>query len=383
MQDAQKEISPSVVEGPPAQTATSSRAGAIPRGSEALGGGLDMGAVLHQSKTSNPNNQNGVVAPVLLSGMRRGPWDERDEYQLFVAQRKYGNKWKKIAQAIGVRSNNMAKNRFYTIFRMVLHKIQKNDVTYGSKLELMEIYYVIMLAEAYYARLPAPTPRRGFRGLDFIYTLIGHVTKDQLKTYKSSLQAIAAHEGDLDQLWTTLAAVYQDPPTPVLGSENSPFPILPFIVHHNSPALVPPHVSTFLHRPRYSLQLPPPRPLTISAQPLGPGPAQFPVARSFPPWTLAFDPPMPEVAPPFLPLHTLSMVAPRPGAIPQSYGGEGLRWRFPLQAPSFNGPLSTTALRAPRCFPIGQPMAYNQIAYNSVYYLQGPSSPDPLSLMKL
>lgn len=43
------------------------------------------------------------------------------------------------------RTNDVIKNRFYSIFRMVVHKIKRGILTFDSELEKIETSYILEL----------------------------------------------------------------------------------------------------------------------------------------------------------------------------------------------------------------------------------------------
>jgi len=132
------------------------------------------------------------------------PWSTREEVNMFLAHHKYKNKWSEIGRLIKGRSNNTIKNKFYSIFRRIKGKIQKSDYTYCSKLELLEIYYIISLIEQYIANQHLNPKTKGKRGKDFIYSLIHNVSLKSIAEYKAQIQRLSKEEGDLEELFKEL-----------------------------------------------------------------------------------------------------------------------------------------------------------------------------------
>lgn len=154
------------------------------------------------------------------------PWTEKEELKMIVEHNKYKNKWSEISAALKGRDNNTIKNKFYSIFRRIKGKIQKSDYTYESKLELLEIYYIISLIELYLDN-PMQNPKtKGKRGKDFIYTLIHNLTKDIVRDYKEHMQQLAKNEGTMEYLLRTLNNEYKllDLSPLDLSSQNIPTP---------------------------------------------------------------------------------------------------------------------------------------------------------------
>eukprot|EP00826_Nyctotherus_ovalis_P054168 TRINITY_DN7082_c0_g1_i8.p1 TRINITY_DN7082_c0_g1~~TRINITY_DN7082_c0_g1_i8.p1 ORF type:complete len:454 (+),score=79.25 TRINITY_DN7082_c0_g1_i8:46-1362(+) len=139
----------------------------------------------------------------------KDPWTNYEELNMIIAHNKYKNRWSEISIALKGRNNNTIKNKFYSVFRRIKGKIQKSDYSYESKLELLEIYYIISLIE-HYLENPIQNPKmKGKRGKDFIYTLVHNLTLDSVKAYKESVQQIAKSEGTMDELITKLTEPYE------------------------------------------------------------------------------------------------------------------------------------------------------------------------------
>jgi hypothetical protein len=132
-------------------------------------------------------------------------WSAREEVDMLLAHHKYKNKWSEIGMLIKGRSNNTIKNKFYSIFRRIKGKIQKFDYTYCSKLELLEIYYIISLIEQYLANQSLNPKIKGKRGKDFIYSLIHNLSLKTVTEYKVQLQKLSKEGGDLDKLFKELS----------------------------------------------------------------------------------------------------------------------------------------------------------------------------------
>lgn len=138
---------------------------------------------------------------VLVNGIEsKEPWTDNEELNMIIAHNKYKNKWSEIATMLKGRNNNTIKNKFYSVFRRIKGKIQKSDYNYDSKLELLEIYYIISLIE-YYLKNPTQNPKiKGKRGKDFIYTLIHNLNQEVVLNYKENIQQRAKNEGTMDEL---------------------------------------------------------------------------------------------------------------------------------------------------------------------------------------
>ena len=133
------------------------------------------------------------------------PWTDQEELEMLIAHQKHQNKWSDVAQALKGRSNNTIKNRFYSIFRKVKNKIKRRDLAYGSKLELLEIFYMISLMEFYFTHPPVVPEQKGKRGKDFIYSLLRTIRLDDVIKYKADLQKLGNKETTFEELWLEMA----------------------------------------------------------------------------------------------------------------------------------------------------------------------------------
>ncbi len=134
------------------------------------------------------------------------PWSDQEELEMLIAHQKHQNKWSDVAQALSGRSNNTIKNRFYSIFRKVKNKIKRREFTYNSKLELLEIFYMISLMEHYLTHPQPLTEQKGKRGKDFIYSLLRSLKLEDVEKYKMDLQKQGGREIVLEELWLELAS---------------------------------------------------------------------------------------------------------------------------------------------------------------------------------
>eukprot|EP00826_Nyctotherus_ovalis_P063743 TRINITY_DN934_c0_g1_i15.p1 TRINITY_DN934_c0_g1~~TRINITY_DN934_c0_g1_i15.p1 ORF type:complete len:304 (+),score=48.15 TRINITY_DN934_c0_g1_i15:163-1074(+) len=114
-------------------------------------------------------------------------WTDKEELELFIAHRKYHNKWSEIADVLGKRSNNSIKNRFYSIFRKIKNKVKRKDTNCDSSLEVAEAFYIIRLMEKYFSCPHPIKERNGRRGKDFIHSLLKGLDADEVAAYKAEL----------------------------------------------------------------------------------------------------------------------------------------------------------------------------------------------------
>jgi hypothetical protein len=114
-------------------------------------------------------------------------WTKQEEAMLILAHMKFKNRWCDITKALKGRNNNMIKNRFYSIFRKMKSKVKSKDFQYTTKLELLEIHYMVSVIEEYASTPIPPEDLNRKRGKDFVYTLIEDVNTTQLAEYKALL----------------------------------------------------------------------------------------------------------------------------------------------------------------------------------------------------
>ncbi len=156
-------------------------------------------------------------------------WSEQDELGMLVAHKQHKNRWADVSEALKGRSNNTIKNKFYSVFRKIRGKILKSDCSYVSKLELLEIHYIISLIEQYLAH-PALTPKtKGKRGKDFIYSLIHSLNDKMVADYKAKITELTKSEGTMEELFVKLTTQLQmpldQPAEPVASPSVSPLPV--------------------------------------------------------------------------------------------------------------------------------------------------------------
>jgi hypothetical protein len=134
------------------------------------------------------------------------PWTDQEELNLILAHKEHKNRWSDVAEALKGRTNNNIKNRFYSIFRKVKAKILKDDFSYLSLLELLEMHYMLSLIEKYLSH-PNPNSRlKGKRGKDFIYSLIHNLDMNTVQEYHTKLSEITQSEGTMNELFDKLSA---------------------------------------------------------------------------------------------------------------------------------------------------------------------------------
>ena len=139
--------------------------------------------------------------------VNHSPWAKQEEGQLILSHMKFKNRWCDIAADLKGRHNNMIKNRFYSIFRKVKNKVLSDDYSFKTKLELVEMHYMISVME-YYAANPLPfnEPKRK-RGKDFMYTLIEDISPDRLERFKQGLSRRAPLRGPPEQVLREMLAM--------------------------------------------------------------------------------------------------------------------------------------------------------------------------------
>eukprot|EP01022_Parablepharisma_sp_SALTPOND_P001275 TRINITY_DN105977_c0_g1_i1.p1 TRINITY_DN105977_c0_g1~~TRINITY_DN105977_c0_g1_i1.p1 ORF type:complete len:416 (+),score=15.56 TRINITY_DN105977_c0_g1_i1:1115-2362(+) len=156
-------------------------------------------------------------------------WTEQDELSMIIAHKKYKNRWADISESLKGRSNNTIKNKFYSVFRKIRGKIIKCDCSYVSKLELLEIHYIVSLIEQYLAHpMLVPKPK-GKRGKDFIYSLIHNLNEKMVADYKAKMQELTKSEGTMEELFSKLSAQLKAS----TEKSNGTIPVKPILAPQN------------------------------------------------------------------------------------------------------------------------------------------------------
>lgn len=132
-------------------------------------------------------------------------WSDKEEFEMLQAHRKCQNKWTEVAKILNARSNNTIKNRFYSIFRKVKNKIKRSEVFYNSKLELLEIHYMISLMKFYLSHPETAGERKGKRGKDFIYSLLRNLKINEIERYLNEFTVKFGKVDKIEDLWDELA----------------------------------------------------------------------------------------------------------------------------------------------------------------------------------
>lgn len=157
------------------------------------------------------------------------PWTEEEELDLFIAHKKYKNRWSDVAVALGKRNNNAIKNKFYSIFRKIKNKIKRMDLTYESNLETAEAFYIMKVMETHISR-PIPSREKiGKRGKDFIYSLLKGLDMKEIANYKRELNNLGIKEIKLEEYKLNMKKSVEQTHETRPESKNSMFEIFSFI----------------------------------------------------------------------------------------------------------------------------------------------------------
>ena len=132
--------------------------------------------------------------------INRCPWAKQEEAQLILSHMKYQNRWCDITADLKGRHSNTIKNRFYAVFRRVKTRVQSLDYSCKTKLQLVEIHYIVSVMERYLANPLSPTEPKRKRGKDFLYTLVADIAPAQVAIYKAGLATRLPLNAPLEQL---------------------------------------------------------------------------------------------------------------------------------------------------------------------------------------
>ena len=182
--------------------------------------------------------------------LNHSPWAKQEEGQLILSHMKHKNRWCDIAADLKGRHNNMIKNRFYSIFRKVKNKVRNDDYSFKTKLELVEMHYMITVMEYYTSNPPPPNEPKRKRGKDFMYTLIEDLSADRLAIYKAALVKRAPLRAPPDEILREMLALSRSCPSIPLSVPSLP-------VGAAEPALPQGHSPTTSQGPRSQPQTAP------------------------------------------------------------------------------------------------------------------------------
>lgn len=133
--------------------------------------------------------------------LARHHWSEYEEVQLLLAHKEYKNSWSEISKALPGKTSNSIKNRFYTIFRKVKNKIKKEDYSYDSQCEILQIHYMVEVMEEYMKILSLPDSGNDKAGKDFLYKLVQQINPQNLVNYAQTFRKVTAAHGTVQELF--------------------------------------------------------------------------------------------------------------------------------------------------------------------------------------
>ena len=137
--------------------------------------------------------------------MSKRPWTELEELEMLVVHKLCQNKWSTVSSLLYGRNNNTIKNRFYSIFRKVKNKIKRSEFIFNSRIELLEILYMISLMEMHLSQPFQPMILKGKRGKDFIFNLLHNLHMEEIERFKVGLAKRSGKVETLGDLWAELA----------------------------------------------------------------------------------------------------------------------------------------------------------------------------------
>lgn len=132
------------------------------------------------------------------------PWTEQEELEMLVVHKLCNNKWSSVAGLLKGRNNNSIKNRFYSIFRKVKNKVKRLETGFNSRIELLEILYMISLMEVHLMHPFPPVIQKGKRGKDYVYSLLQNLRMEEIEKFKTELAKRLDKEPRLEEVWEEL-----------------------------------------------------------------------------------------------------------------------------------------------------------------------------------
>eukprot|EP00826_Nyctotherus_ovalis_P042195 TRINITY_DN4313_c0_g1_i9.p1 TRINITY_DN4313_c0_g1~~TRINITY_DN4313_c0_g1_i9.p1 ORF type:complete len:382 (-),score=58.65 TRINITY_DN4313_c0_g1_i9:96-1241(-) len=135
------------------------------------------------------------------SGLGKNQWTEKEEVELLLAHRIHKNSWANISTELHGRPSNSIKNRFYTIFRKVRNKVKKEDYSFESEYEVLQILYMVSVMESYMTMIKKAEGNSEMEGKDFIYKLTLQLDGKMLEQYSAKFKEFAKKYGTVQQLF--------------------------------------------------------------------------------------------------------------------------------------------------------------------------------------
>lgn len=147
-------------------------------------------------------------------------WSVQDELRMIIAHKEHKNHWSNISEFVRGKNNNTIKNKFYSVFRKIRGKVMKSDYSYNSRLELLEIHYIISLIEDCLEHPPLTPKVKGKRGKDFTYSLICGLTKESVANYKARIHELFKDKGTMEELFAELSATVKGTKEPTYAKSK-------------------------------------------------------------------------------------------------------------------------------------------------------------------
>ncbi len=174
---------------------------------------------------------------VLEPMISKKPWTEQEELEMLVAHKMCQNKWSNVSALLQGRINNTIKNRFYSIFRKVKNKVKRSETIFNSRIELLEIFYMMAQMELHLSQPFPPIPHKGKRGKDFVYTLLQNLHIEEIEKYRTDLALVSRKRETLQDLWDELAVPIEQAKVKLterintLAGKNTCIPLNQFVAH--------------------------------------------------------------------------------------------------------------------------------------------------------
>lgn len=140
------------------------------------------------------------IHPVLGSD----PWSDKEEAELLSAHHKYKNSWSDISSALVGRSSNSVKTHFYTIFKRVISKIKKNDYSYTSNLELLQIHYILSIMQNCLPKVVDIKCITRGASTKITYKLLQSISPETITSYSNKFQELTVSCGSIQELFESI-----------------------------------------------------------------------------------------------------------------------------------------------------------------------------------
>jgi hypothetical protein len=140
------------------------------------------------------------IQPLLVSDS----WSDKEDVELLLAHYRFRKNWSDISSVLNGRNRNSVKNRFYSIFRRVKHKIKKSDFSYTSNIDVLQIHYILLVMRNYLAEVTGTEYMTQMTSRDSIYKHLQQLTLEIVNDYAAKFQERTSSYGTIQELFENI-----------------------------------------------------------------------------------------------------------------------------------------------------------------------------------